>query len=78
MNGEKRIRRSEVVPFPGVVSGHRDGWRWEPAMQLPSRWRRKDLRYDDGQGTLTACGFYLPAKPTHSINKVEKRGESWT
>ncbi len=46
----------EVVPFPGVVSGHRDGWRWEPAMRLPSRWRRKGLRYDDGQSSLLGKG----------------------
>ncbi len=42
----------ELVPFPGVVSGHRDGWRWEPAMRLTSRWRRKDLRYDDAQPSM--------------------------
>ncbi len=42
----------ELVPFPGVVSGHRDGWKWEPAMRLPSRWRRKDLRYDDAQPSM--------------------------
>ncbi len=77
MKPQDEQRRGELVPFPGVVSGHRDGWRWEPALQPPSRLRRKDLRYDDGQGTLTACGLYLPAKPTHPINKVEKRGESW-
>ncbi len=78
MKGREKRPAGELVPFPGVVSGHRDGWRWEPAMQLPSRWRRKDLRYDDGQGTLTACGLYLPAKPTHPTDKVDKRGESWT
>ncbi len=51
MNDKKRPA-GEVVPFPGVVSGYRDGWRWEPAMQLPSRWRRKDLRYDDAQPSM--------------------------
>ncbi len=56
MNGEKRIRRGELVPFPGVVAGHRDGWRWEPAMRLPSRWRRKGLRYDDAQPSMLGRG----------------------
>ncbi len=51
MNDKKRPG-GELVPFPGVVLGHRDGWRWEPAMQLPSRWRRKDLRYDDAQPSM--------------------------
>jgi hypothetical protein len=53
-----KVRRGrpagELVTFPGVVSGHRDGWRWEPTMRLPSSWRRKDLRYDDRQGRLSA------------------------
>jgi hypothetical protein len=48
----RAYRRGELIPFPGVVSGHRDGWRWEPAMQLPSRWRRKELRYDDAQPSM--------------------------
>ncbi len=56
MKGENRIRRGEVVPFPGVISGHRDGWRWEPAMRLPSRWRRKDLRYDGQQPSIWERG----------------------
>ncbi len=42
----------ELVPFPGVTSGHRDGWRWEPAMRLPSRWRRRELRYGDAQPSM--------------------------
>ncbi len=46
----------ELVPFPGGVSGHRDGWRWEPVMRLPSRWRRKDLRYDDAQPSMWGRG----------------------
>ncbi len=58
MNGERNCaqRRGELVPFPGVVSGHRDGWRWEPAMRLPSRWRRKELRYDDAQPSMLGRG----------------------
>ncbi len=55
-----KVRRGrpagELVPFPGVVSGHRDGWRWEPAMRLPSRWRRKELRYDDRQTSMLGKG----------------------
>ncbi len=53
---EKKRPAGELVPFPGVVSGHRDGWRWEPAMQLPSRWRRKGLRYDDAQPSMLGRG----------------------
>ncbi|MDP9479496.1 MAG: hypothetical protein M3R38_28145 [Actinomycetota bacterium] len=49
---EKKRPAGEIVPFPGVVSGHRDGWRWEPAMRLPSRWRRKELKYDDRQPSM--------------------------
>ncbi len=56
MKRREERHAGEVVPFPGVVSGHRDGWRWEPAMRLPSRWRRKELRYDDGQSSLLGKG----------------------
>ena len=52
----KKRPAGEVVPFPGVISGHRDGWRWEPAIRLPSRWRRKDLRYDDAQPSMLGRG----------------------
>ncbi len=51
MNDKKRPG-GELVPFPGVVSGHRDGWKWEPAMCLPSKWRRKNLRYDAEQPSM--------------------------
>ena len=53
---EKKRPTGELVPFPGVVSGHRDGWRWEPTMRLPSRWRRKELRYDDAQPSMLGRG----------------------
>ncbi len=53
---EKKRPTGELVPFPGVVSGHRDGWRWEPAMRLPSRWRRKELKYDDAQPSMIGRG----------------------
>ena len=33
-------------PSP-VLTGHRDGWPWEPPMRLPTRRRLKDLAYDD-------------------------------
>ncbi len=56
MKGREKRRAGELVPFPGVVSGHRDGWRWEPAMRLPSRWRRKELRYDDAQPSMLGRG----------------------
>ncbi len=52
MMADKKRPAGELVPFPGVVSGHRDGWRWEPAMRLPSKWRRKELRYDDAQPSM--------------------------
>ncbi len=56
MKRREKRPAGQVVPFPGVVSGHRDGWRWEPAMRLPSRWRRKDLRYDDAQPSMLGKG----------------------
>ncbi len=49
---EKKRPTGELLPFPGVVSGHRDGWRWEPATRLPSKWRRRELRYDDAQPSM--------------------------
>ncbi|MDP9457840.1 MAG: hypothetical protein M3Q60_19190 [Actinomycetota bacterium] len=56
MKRQDKQRAGEVVPFPGVTSGHRDGWRWEPATRLPSKWRRKDLRYDDAQPSMLGKG----------------------
>ena len=56
MTPRKERPAGELVPFPGVISGHRDGWRWEPAMRLPSRWRRKDLRYDGAQTSMLERG----------------------
>ncbi|MDP9484533.1 MAG: hypothetical protein M3Q49_01855 [Actinomycetota bacterium] len=53
---EKKRPAGELVPFPGVVSGHRDGWKWEPAMRLPSRWRHRELRYDDQQPSMWGRG----------------------
>lgn len=55
-SSEKRDRRGELVPFPAVISGHRDGWGWEPAMRLPSRWRGKGIRYDDAQPSMWGRG----------------------
>ncbi len=56
MKRQDEQRRGELVPFPGVVSGHRDGWRWEPAMRLPLKWRRKELRYDARQPSMLGKG----------------------
>ncbi len=53
---EKKRPAGQVVPFPSVVSRHRDGCKWEPAMRLPSRWRRKELRYDDRQPSMLGKG----------------------
>ncbi len=53
---DKKRPAGELVPFPGVISGHRDGWRWEPAMRLPSRGRRKELKYDDAQPSMIGRG----------------------
>ncbi len=51
---------------------------WDEQYERETEGVRGLTPYDDGQGTLTACGLYLPAKPTHPTDKVDKRGGPWT